>query len=144
VLDAIIADIICYALERPTWPSNTCSTILYAETTVRGSQVDDDQLKPLVDRLAPFLADNLTDQMQFAIASIARSIVTDETIAGRGVHYARAKDPYRLPKLYRDGDPRFTWYSLTRAVDALLRAGLNRAHHTGFQSVAGATDEPCR
>ena len=36
----------------------------------------DDQLEPLVDRLAPFLPDNLTDQMQLAIASCARSIVS--------------------------------------------------------------------
>ena len=108
----------------------------------------DDQLKPLVDRLAPFLPDNLTDQMQFAIASIARSIVTEEKITGRGVHYARKKDRYRGPQRYRDGDPRFSWYYVTGAMDALLRAGL--IEHAlgiwfpgtkGFQSVAWATDE---
>ena len=41
-----------------------------------------------------------------------------------GVHYARAKDPYRVPKRYRDGDPRFSWYYVTRGMDAPLRAGL--------------------
>jgi hypothetical protein len=108
----------------------------------------DDQLKPLVDRLAPFLPDNLTDQMQLAIASIARSIVTEETITGRGVHYARKKDPYRQPQRYRDGDPRFTWYYVTRGMDALQGGGLIEhavgewfRQTKGCQSVAWATDE---
>jgi hypothetical protein len=44
----------------------------------------DDQLKPLVERLAPLLPNKLTDDMQLAIASIARSIVTEEKLSGRG------------------------------------------------------------
>jgi hypothetical protein len=47
----------------------------------------DDQLQPLVDRLAPLLPHELTDQMQFAIASIARSIVAEKKITGRAVVY---------------------------------------------------------
>src|ERR1700741_3371435 len=84
----------------------------------------DGQLEPLVDQLVPLLPDELTDQMHFAIASIARSIVTEEKITGRRVHYARAKDPYRQPNRYRSGDPRFTWHYVTRAMDALRFAGL--------------------
>jgi hypothetical protein len=108
----------------------------------------DDQLWQVVDRLAPLLPDKLTDQMQFAIASIARSIVTEEKITGVGVHYARKKDRYRRPQRYRDGDPRFSWYYVTGAMDHLLGAGL--IEHAvgvwfpgtrGYQSVARATDE---
>ena len=57
----------------------------------------DDQLKPLVDRLAPLLPDKLTDQMRLAIASIARSIVAEKKLTGWPVHYARAKEPYGTP-----------------------------------------------
>jgi hypothetical protein len=108
----------------------------------------DDQLKPLVDRLAPLMPDSLSDQMQLAVASVARSIVTEKTITGHGVHYARAKDPYRRPKRYRDGDPRFTWHYVTGAMDALRHAGLIEhvvgewwPYAKGFESVAWATDE---
>ena len=107
----------------------------------------DDQLKPLVDRLAPLMP-GLSDQMQLAVASVARSLVVEKTITGRGVHYARAKDPYRRPKRYRDGDPRFTWHYVTGAIDALRRAGLIEhvvgewwPYAKGFESVAWATDE---
>jgi hypothetical protein len=107
----------------------------------------DDQLWPIVDQLAPLLPDKLTDQMQLATASVARSIVAEKKITGRAVHYARAKDPYRLPTRYRDGDPRFTWYYVTGAMDALLRAGLIEhavglwcRYGKGSQSVAWATD----
>jgi hypothetical protein len=107
----------------------------------------DDQLKPLVDRLSPLLPNNLTDDMQLAIASIARSIVAEHAISGRPVHYPRGKDRYRKPKRYRDGDPRLTWYYLTKGMDTLHAAGLiehvvgkwNR-YGKGFQSVAWATD----
>jgi hypothetical protein len=62
------------------------------------------------------------------------------------VHYARKKDRYRQPERYRDGDPRFSWYYVTGAMDALHAAGLiehvvgkwNR-YGKGFESVAWAT-----
>jgi len=110
-----------------------------------------DQLRPLVDLLIPWLPEGLTVQMQLAIASEARSIVVDHVISGRGVHYARAKDSYRTPKRYRDGDPLFSWYYVTRAMDILRRSGL--IDHTegiwcpgtkGCQSVARPTDELVR
>ena len=107
----------------------------------------DDQLKPLVDRLAPLMP-GLSDQMQLAVASVARSLVVEKTITGCGVHYARAKNPYRRPKRYRDGDPRFTWHYVTGAMDALRHAGLIEhvvgewwPYAKGFESVAWATDE---
>jgi hypothetical protein len=108
----------------------------------------DDQLKPVVNRLASLLPDNLTDQMQLAIASIARSIVAEEKITGLGVHYARKRDRYGQPQRYRDGDPRFSWYYVTRAMDHLMGAGLIEhalgvwfPRARGYQSVAWATDE---
>ena len=108
----------------------------------------DDQLEPLVDRLAPFLPDNLTDQMQLAIASCARSIVAEKKLTDRAVHYARRKDAYRVPQRYRCGDPRYSWHYITRSIDTLEQIGLInqvpglcRPRHTGFQSVAWATDE---
>ena len=111
----------------------------------------DDQLKPLVDRLAPFLPDNLTDQMQLAIASCARSIVAEKKLTDRAVHYARRKDAYRVPQRYRCGDPRYSWHYITRSIDTLEQIGLinqvpglrrpRRTGRIGFQSVAWATDE---
>ena len=108
----------------------------------------DDQLKPLVDRLAPFLPDNLTDQMQLAIASCARSIVAEKQLTDRAVHYARRRDAYRVPQRYRCGDPRYSWHYITRSIDTLEQIGLinqvpglRRPRRTGFQSVAWATDE---
>jgi hypothetical protein len=64
------------------------------------------------------------------------------------VHYARKKDPYSRPQRYRDGDPLFTWYYVTKAMDALLGAGLIEhavgcwyPGHKGKQSVAWETDK---
>jgi hypothetical protein len=111
----------------------------------------DDQLEPLVDLLAPLLPDNLTDQMQLAIASCARSIVAEKKLTDRAVHYARRRDAYRVPQRYRCGDPRYSWHYITRSIDTLAQIGLinqvpglrrpRRTGRTGFQSVAWATDE---
>jgi hypothetical protein len=108
----------------------------------------EDQLTASVERLIPWLPNGLTDQMRFAVASVARSIVVESIITGRGVHYARAKEPYRRPRRYRYGDPRFTWHYVTRAMDILHDVGLIE-HDVGLwcpraegcQSVAWATDE---
>ena len=43
----------------------------------------------------------------------------EEKITGNGVHFARGKENYRIPKRYRDGDPRNTWHYTTRAMDIL-------------------------
>jgi hypothetical protein len=59
----------------PLWEDNTPLVMRWR----------DDQLRSLVDRLIPWLPDGLTDQMQLAIASVARSIVVDDIITGRGV-----------------------------------------------------------
>ena len=85
---------------------------------------DDDQLRPIVERLAPLVPDNLTVAMRLAIAGVARSVVTEEKITGRGVHFARGKDAYGTPKRYRDGDPRRTWHYVNRAMDTLQSVGL--------------------
>jgi hypothetical protein len=84
----------------------------------------DDQLEPLVDRLAPLLPDNLTDQMQLATASIARSIVAEKKLTDRAVRYARRRDAYRVPQRYRCGDPRYSWHYITRSIDTLEQIGL--------------------
>jgi hypothetical protein len=106
----------------------------------------EDQLWPIVDRLAPLLPDNMTVAMTLAIAGIARSIVTEKKITGNGVHFAREKDAYRMPKRYRDGDPRNTWHYTTRAMDTLASLGLIKQalgvwcpNGRGYQSVAWAT-----
>lgn len=107
----------------------------------------DAQLGPLALALRPFLPDNATDRMGFAVASVARSIVVEKRLTDRGVHYARAKGPYSVPRRYRDGDPLFTWYFVTGAMDTLRDAGLIE-HRVGLwcprtkgcQSVAWATE----
>jgi hypothetical protein len=106
----------------------------------------EDQLWPIVDRLVPWLPDNLTVGMKLAIAGVARSIVTKEKITGTGVHFARGKDAYGIPKRYRDGDPRNTWHYTTRAMDTLASVGLIEQapgvwcpNSRGYQSVAWAT-----
>ena len=108
----------------------------------------EDQLWPIVDRLAPWLPDNMTVAMRLAIAGVARSIVTEEKITGNGVHFARGKDAYRIPKRYRDGDPRNTWHYTTRAMDILESVGLIEQapglwcpNGRGYQSVAWATGD---
>ena len=108
----------------------------------------EDQLRPIADRLAPFMPDNLTVAMRFAIAGVARSIVTEEKVTGNGVHFAREKDAYRIPKRYRDGDPRNTWHYTTRAMDILESVGLIEQapglwcpNGRGYQSVAWATGD---
>lgn len=107
----------------------------------------DDQLEPLVEPLRSFVSDNATDRVRYAVASVARSIVVEKALTDRGVHYARAKGPYGTPARYRDGDPLFTWYFVTGAMDALLGAGLIehrvgvwRPRTKGCQSVAWATE----
>lgn len=106
----------------------------------------DEQLRSIADRLAMSLPDNLTAGMTLAIAGIARSIVTEEKITGNGVHFARGKDAYRIPKRYRDDDPRNTWHYTTRAMDILENVGLIEQarglwcqNSRGYQSVAWAT-----
>lgn len=107
----------------------------------------DDQLQPLVEPINSFVPENATDRVRYAVASVARSIVVEKVLTDRGVHYARAKGPYGTPKRYRDGDPLFTWYYVTRAMDALRGAGLIEhqmgrwcPRAKGCQSVAWATE----
>ena len=66
------------------WLSNNSSIIPstgtdHAPLVLRWS---DDQLAVIAECLAPLLPDNLTDQMQLAIASIARSIVAEHAACG--------------------------------------------------------------
>lgn len=107
----------------------------------------DDQLEPLFEPLGSFVHANATDRVRYAVASVARSIVVEKMLTDRGVHYARAKGPYCTPRRYRDGDPLFTWYFVTGAMDALRgadliehRVGLWRPRTKGCQSVAWATE----
>jgi hypothetical protein len=116
----------------------------HAQLVLRWS---DEQLVPIAETLARYLPNHLTYGMKLAIAAIARSIVTEHRITGRRVHYARKRDRYGQPERYRDGDPRFSWYYLTKGMDILHAAGLiehvvgkwNR-YGKGFESVAWATD----
>ena len=107
----------------------------------------DDQLRPLLKVLAPYLPPRYTDNMRLAVASVARSLVIDYLLGGRGVRYSRAKPFYR-PWRYRNGDRLFSHYFVTRAVDALRSAGLIEHEEgqwwpgtLGLQSVAVATTE---
>ena len=59
----------------------------------------DDQLRPVVERLDPWLPDGLTDKWKLAIASCALSVVAEKKLTGRGVHYARRRGLTR----YRSG-----------------------------------------
>jgi hypothetical protein len=108
----------------------------------------DDQLWPIVDQLAGLLPLGLTDEMQLAIASCARSIAAERKLTGCGVRYARAKEAYRVPQRYRRGDPRYTCHYITRSMNILKQIGLiDQAlgiwcpGDRGFQSVVWATDE---
>ncbi|OBI24100.1 hypothetical protein [Mycobacterium sp. E2497] len=62
--------------------------------------------------------------MRYAVASVARSMVVAKKQTGYGVHYARAKDFYRVPKRYREGDAFYTWHYVTGAMDILRGATL--------------------
>ena len=112
----------------------------------------DDQLRPVVERLDPWLPDGLTDKWKLAIASCALSVVAEKKLTGRGVHYARRRGAYQIPKRYRCGDPHFTWHFVTGSMDHLQRSGLithalgywSRIDGRGRQSVAWATDDLTR
>ena len=74
--------------------------------------------------------------------------MTEEKITGNGVHFARGKDAYRIPRRYRDGDPRNTWHYINRAMDTLESVGLIQQapglwcpNGRGYQSVAWATGD---
>jgi len=84
----------------------------------------DDQLRRIVHHLEPVLPEDISVEMRFAVAAVARSIVAEKVLTGLGVHYARAKTPYSQPKRYRTGDPRFSWHYVTKAMDHLRLAGL--------------------
>jgi hypothetical protein len=109
----------------------------------------DDQLRPVVERLDPVLPAGLTDKWKLAIAACASAVVAEAKLTGGGVHYARRREAYRIPKRYRCGDPRFTYHFVTGAMDHLRHARLiteargywSRVEGRGRQSVAWATDE---
>jgi hypothetical protein len=120
---------------------------VFGEHTPLVLRWSDDQLREIAERLAPFLPDSVTEDMQFAVASIARSIVVDQRITGQGVHYSRKKNVYSRPERYRNGDPRFTWFYMTKGMDYLHSAGLIKhalgewfPDSKGRQSVAWATE----
>ena len=112
----------------------------------------DDQLRPVVERLDPWLPEGLTDKWKLAIAACALSVVAEKKLTGGGVHYARRREAYQIPKRYRCGDPRFTWHFVTGSMDHLQRSGLithalgywSRVDGRGHQSVAWATDDLMR
>ena len=106
------------------------------------------QLEPIVEALAPLLPANATKKMKFAIAAVALSIYLEYTETGGGVHYPRGKDRYRIPRRYRDADPYWSWYYVTKAIGILADAGLVTNFlgvwfpgNKGFQSVACATEK---
>jgi hypothetical protein len=83
----------------------------------------EDQLWPIVDRLAPWLPDNLTVGMTLAIAGIARSIVTEAKTTGLWSHYSRSKKRYARGR-YHDGDPRNSYAFVVYGMDVLHAGGL--------------------
>ncbi|HRD10804.1 MAG TPA: hypothetical protein PLI79_02975 [Mycobacterium sp.] len=108
----------------------------------------DDQLWPIVDRLAQLLPAGLSEGMKLAVAACARSIVVEKRLTGCRVRYARAKQSYRMPKRYRCDDPRHSWHYVTNAIDILEQIGLIGQElgiwfggNRGLQSVAWATEE---
>ena len=105
----------------------------------------DDQLWPFAERLAPNMPAGTTLEMMLAAAAAARSVVTEEKVSGKAVHYSRRRESYSNPDRYRDGDPRNTYYYVTGAMDILREAGLI-THKTGNwglhrESIAIATGE---
>ncbi len=108
----------------------------------------DSQLGPIVAALAPFLPANATKKMKFAIAAVALSIYLEYIETGGGVHYPRGKDRYRTPRRYRDADPYWSWYYVTKAIDILANSGLVTNFlgvwfpgNKGFQSVVWGTEK---
>lgn len=104
----------------------------------------DDQLAPVVELLAPYLAGDLTPvltreptlDMRFAVAACARSLVVDTRLTGQPVRYSRDRDHYGGAKRYRRGDRYYTFHYVTKAVDVLQHAGLI-GHALGVWSGSG-------
>ena len=84
----------------------------------------DEQLWPVAAQLAPHLPEDLTPAMMLAVAAVARSVVIEEKLTGKGVYYSRRRDDYTTPVRYRGGDPRHTYHYVIGAVDILRAAGL--------------------
>ena len=108
----------------------------------------DSQLERIAERLAPLLPANATKKMKLAAAAVALSIYLEYIESRGGVHYSRGKDRYRVQRRYRDADPYWSWYYVTKAIDMLADAGLVTnalgvwsPGNKGFQSVACATEK---
>lgn len=111
----------------------------------------DDQLWPIVDQLAELLPPSLTEGMQLAIASCARSIAAEKKLTGRPVHFPRGKEAYRVPPRYQRRGPRYSWHYITHSMDILENTGLIEQvlgmwcpGNKGSQSIAWATDRLLR
>ncbi len=108
----------------------------------------DSQLEPVGDRLTPLLPENITKKMKLATAAVALSIFLERIATGGGVHYSRGKEPYRVQRRYRDADPYWSRYYVTKAIDMLADAGLVTnalgvwfPGNKGYESVACATEK---
>lgn len=108
----------------------------------------DDQLVPVAVVLDPFLPGGLTREMKCAVAACARSLFVESHLSGHPVRYARAKEHYRGPKRYRQGDRFYSWYFVTNSMDLLEQSGLIGCAPGvwfpgggGRQSVAWPTEE---
>lgn len=130
------------------WLHDEYSRPIYGDHNPLVLDWSDDQLEPIVGLLQPRLPVGLTTRMKYAIASCALSLVTEKKVSGNALHYARARDAYRLPKRYRRGGRHQTYQYVTKSMDVLLKLGLIEHElgiwnhgRAGKQSVAWPTDE---
>ena len=107
-----------------------------------------EQLAPSVEILQPYLPDHYATGLKFAVASCARSLVLENKLTGQPMRYARGKEHYRIPARYRSEDRFYTWFYVTRAMDALHGVGLVEQDmgvwlpcRAGRQSVAWPTEK---
>ena len=84
------------------------------------------QLRPLVEVLRERIGPRRFSYNQWmAMASVARSVVTEYLSTVGALHYSRSRTAYSAVKpRYRSVDARHTFYFVTGAVDALRGAGL--------------------
>lgn len=85
-----------------------------------------DQLRAVVEVLHDRIgALPVISEMWMAIASVARSVVTEHLSTGGALHYSRSRTAYSaIEPRYRSADPRHSFYFVRGAVDALREAGL--------------------
>jgi hypothetical protein len=83
----------------------------------------EDQLRPIVALLEPFMPNWATDAKKLTVASAARDLVVDHLTDAKGLHYSRSMRRYGTDRYRAKTDPLISYRNVTTAMDILVAAG---------------------